>query len=73
MSKLCQRCNRVKAVVGEKFCKRCRASVLAELGDKGYFQNITEPRRTSECRGRSSRDLRIIADDFGRDHYEEEE
>lgn len=71
--KNCERCAKVAAVLGEKYCKRCRGAVLYEMREKGYLQNTTQQRRPSENLGRSSRDCRVIANDFGRDHYGEDE
>lgn len=70
-AKPCGRCNRVPAVAGEKYCKRCRGAVLFELKSSGYLQDTTETKRASEHIGRKARDARVIANDFGRDLEEE--
>lgn len=70
--KLCQRCQRIPPIKGEKYCKRCRGAVLFDLKNAGYLQDTSETKRVSEQKDRTARDTRVIANDFGRDSDDEE-
>jgi hypothetical protein len=58
--KPCKKCESRMAVIGEKYCKNCRAVVLKELQSSGYLTETTERRPPGDLLGRRSRNFQTL-------------
>ena len=60
--KPCQKCGSERAVTGEKFCKKCKKRVIADLKAEGYLDEVS--RKTgifSDERGRKGGvDIKVL-------------
>lgn len=51
--KPCKECNVLIAIVGEKYCDKCRKLVIERMKNDGYLQDTSPPKTVSEQFGRS--------------------
>lgn len=58
--KPCDKCGRMNAVMGDKYCHNCKLSVLMEMRQSGYLTDTSSPSRKTTHRGLKSRNANLL-------------